>query len=1023
MLRAHFPCARDILNRSLRPELMSKGTRFFVAKLRLAFLCLWLFTSASFALSTNEMLPFISRTWEADSGLPHNSVLSVLQTRDGYLWLGTQLGLARFDGARFTTFDPLKGEGVRCLYQTRDGTLWIGGEKKGLVRFKDGEFVLSPVPANAPVKTMLEDSKHVLWIGTTNGLARYENGLCTWFTSSNGLPSSVVLALCEDGEDNLWIGTTDGLIRYKTGFQETFNDQNGLPDNSIRTLGCDRKGYLWIGTGGGGIVRLHNGKFNRFSTKEGLPDNFITAIFADSRGELWVGTMGGLCRWFGNRFVQEYNNGVTFEAVYSLAEDSEGSIWTGTKEGLNQLRVKAFNSYTTQQGIPHNNVMAVYEDRHGTIWTPTWGGGLCGLKDGTISIFNSTNSPLPSVLLSVHETRDGSLWIGSDYGFGLFQYKDETFTAYKQKDGFVDSAVRVICEDKAGHLWLGTSAGLYLRRDRAFRRFTTEDGIAGNTIRAIYEDRDGNLWIGTNDGLTRRSNGHFTSFTSKDGLPANEVTSIFEDEEHCLWIGTDGGLCRTTNAGDSDLEIRNSKFTSYTSKDGLFSDNILEVVEDHRGYLWMSCFSGVFCVKKKDLDDFDLGRIQKVPCASYGKSDGMSSAKCNGVSKPASWRSNDGRLWFATIRGVVVVDPGLIRENDTPPLVVVEDIIADKKKLSPSHDLTISPGKGDLEFNYTALSFQTPEKNRFKYKLEGVDPEWVEAGARRVAYYNNIAPGKYVFHVSGSNNKGIWNESGARVEFILLPHFWQTWWFKSLAVFAGLSFAAAGARYVTRKRMALRIAQVEQQYAVERERARIAKDIHDDLGASLTRITFLGELAETDLTKPESVENYVHRIVTTARDTVRSLDEIVWAVTPRRDTLNSLVEYVAHYANEFLEKTDVRCRLDLPESVPEIALSSEVRHSLFLVVKEFLNNSVKHAQATEIFISMKFRDAKLAVEIRDNGRGFDPSQLAKGQGNGLENMRKRIEQLGGASELESSPEQGTRLWFEVRLAQLMSVKR
>jgi signal transduction histidine kinase len=403
------------------------------------------------------------------------------------------------------------------------------------------------------------------------------------------------------------------------------------------------------------------------------------------------------------------------------------------------------------------------------------------------------------------------------------------------------------------------------------------------------------------------------------------------------------------------------------------------------------------------------------------------------MAKPAAWKARDGRLWFATSKGLVTIDPKTVKINETPPPVYVEQVLADRKPLllggpavNPSvrenadSPVSIPPGRGELEFHYTALSFQTPEKSRFKYKLDGVDLDWRDADTRRTAYYNSLLPGNYHFHVMASNNDGVWNEAGASLAVVLAPHFWETGWFRGLAALTLLGAATGMGRYVTRKKMQRKLELLEQRHAIEKERGRIAKDIHDDLGSSLTRIMMLGERAEEGLVKQEDVGAHVRKIVNSARDTVQSLDEIVWAVNPENDSLDGLVEYISHYADEFFENTNVHCRLEMPLQLPGLALASDARHDLFLAVKEAFHNILKHSRATEVRVCVSESDGLAQIVVEDNGCGFTVNGSGNGngpgrKGNGLENMRRRVAALGGQFSVITAPGQGTKLTFTARL--------
>ncbi len=987
-------------------------------------LFLLLFTGLPNAAAQNTPVPYVSTEWHSDHGLPHDSVHAIVQTRDGYLWIGTRRGIVRFDGVRFITPKILASsrENISSLYEDKDGGLWIG-TAHGPMRVKDGKVVQygpkDGVPAD-DVRAFFESKDGSIWIGRAGGLSQFKEGTFRNFTRSEGLPHSVVRSISEDELGNLWIATDGGICQMRDGVISNLPAANEL-GTAVRIVYMDPAKNLWVGAQAGLFKRTGTGWEHFNKSRNGLSDDFVDALHVDQTGQLWIGSYGGLNRLVNGKIITEITSeGTGYDLVNCIMEDREGNVWIGSKEGVARLKARPFTAITKQQGLTYNNVMSVLEDKVGTVWCGTWGGGVFQLVNEKIAAL--TNQVGNNRILALCEGRDGSMWFGTDYDTGLHRLKDGVMTHFGEESGVEKIAIRVIHEDRNGTIWIGTVRSLASLKDGKFTHYRLKDGLAGEAVKVIFEDKEGALWIGTSDGLSRYQDGKFTNFTTQDGLSHNTILALYEDQDNTLWIGTGGGGLN---------RFRNGKFTSYTTRQGLFNDDVLEILEDDHGYLWMSCLKGVFRVNKAALQKFDRGEIAEVPCIAYGKEDGMLSVICGNVAKPAAWKGSDGRLWFPTTKGLAVIDPAT-KVNELPPPVVIEEIIADKKRVGdidsnsatpkvPSGTVHLPPGRGEWEIHYTALSFQAAAKNRFKYKLEGVDPDWVEADTRRVAYYNNIAPGSYTFHVTACNNNGIWNETGAKLRFTLQPHYWQTWWFQSLGVMGSLSVVAAGARYATKKRMQLKLERIEQQHAIERERTRIAKDIHDDLGASLTRITFLGELAETDKAKPESVENYVRRIVATARDTVRSLDEIVWAVNPRRDTLNSLVEYVAHYSGEFLEGTNLRCRLDLPDSVPDISLSSEVRHSLFLVIKEFLNNTVKHAQATEVSIRMKLEGDSFLITLQDDGCGFAPlEQSEKRHSNGLENMRKRVENLGGLLELHAARKQGTRVSFEVQLSHLTS---
>ncbi len=997
------------------------------------FLCLpW--SSRAVALKSDS--PFLQRAWQGDYGLPHDSVHAILQTRDGYLWIGTRRGLARFDGMRFAPHEvpELAGENISTLCEDQSGNVWVGTEK-GVWRLSEGSakvYRRADGLAHDNVRVIYHGRDGTMWIGTTGGLSQFREGRFYTFTQKEGLPHDVVRSVHEDNLGNLWIATDGGLCRFAAGKISIPHIALGV-GSAVRAIYQDGAN-LWVGTSIG-LFRLKEEDLRRFLSKTdawkpsdtwehfdkdrgGLSDNFVQTIYTAGKGELWVGTYGGLNRMVHGTFVTELTGeGAPFDLVNSIFEDGEGSFWIGSKDGLTRLKNKALTAITKKQGLTHNNVMSVLQDKTGLFWCGTWGGGLFHWKDEE-RILAMSNSIPNQKILSLCVTKDGSLWAGTDFGDGLFQLKNGVLTHFGEKAGLKPVGVRVLYEDHESTLWIGTSLSLGQLKNGKIIHFTKKDGLAGDAIKVISEDRRGNLWVGTSEGLSRRTQGRFANFTTQDGLSHNLVMALYDDAENNLWIGTGGGLNR----------FRDGKFTAYSTRDGLFNDEVLEILEDDHGYLWMSSLHGISRVSKKALDQFDRKEISSIPCTSYGKEDGMVSVICANVSKPGGWKGSDGRLWFPTTKGLIIADPK-IKTNDTPPPVVIEEVMADKKKIenggwkrkdeksvkSPlSSSLKIPPGRGELEIHYTALSFRASEKNRFKYKLEGVDPDWVDAGTRRIAYYNNLGPGHYNFRVIACNNDGVWNLLGSSLKLSLQPHYWQTWWFQSLAIVGSLSIAASGARFVTRRRMARKLERLEQRHAIEKERTRIAQDMHDDLGVRLSEILLLSDMTHKKDANLAEVQTCTGKISRATRELVDNLDAIVWAVNPKNDSLDKFADYLVVNAPLYLEMSGIRCGFDVPSKLPAYPLSSEIRHNLFLVVREALHNTVKHAGASEVRILLNIEDDILRLGIMDNGKGFamESDPVA---GNGLVNMAARMENIGGSFSLASEPGKGTRISLSIRL--------
>ena len=969
------------------------------------------------------------RAWHVDEGLPDNLVQAIAQTPDGYLWVGTRAGLASFDGFEFTRYDArntpaIRNSSVTALYTTGDGALWIGTAGGGVSRLKDGVFThfgRADGLAGDDVRVIYQGEDGSLWVGTTRGMSRYQNKRFENYTEKNGLLSDVVSCIYQDRNDNLWIATGKGLNRLKgDGVMDSFTMPNGLPNDSVRVICQDSGGRIWIGSNNGLLWydQFWGNHFYAYNTRYGLSDMFVSAICEDQDRNLWVGTYSGLNRFCAGRFYSQFDNeGLPFTRVNALFEDNEGDLWVGTQEGLIRLTRKSFFTYTKQQGLTHNNVMSVLQDRKGRMWIGTWGGGLDQLSGEKITAYAPTNGLSQDLILSVCEGHDGSIWAGADFDGGITRLKDGKVTHYTWRDGLINARIQVLHEDRDGDLWIGTSQGLSCLKDGKFSNYTIRDGLAGNNIRAIIEGVDGALWFGTESGLSRFKDGRFVNFTTREGLSENAVIDLYQDRRGTLWIGTDGGGLN---------RYQNGRFTAYAKQQGLFSDVIFSVLEDGHGWLWMSCPQGVFRVREDDFDALDRGWLRTLSCIVYGKTDGMESPQCNGAGKPSAWESSDGLLWFPTSKGLVMVDPQTMRIDRSPPVVYIEQLIAGQKRvlsgnpfpagngMSPetAAPLRIPPGRGELQFQYTALSLAAPEKSRFAYKLDNIDSDWIDAGSRRTAYYNNLPPGTYQFHVKACNKDGIWNENGASLSFILRPYYWQTWWFRGGMALAFVGGISGIALYAARRRMQRKLVQLEQQHAIEKERGRIAKDMHDQLGAGLTQIGLLGEFARRDAGKNGEARIHAEKIRELARELAQTLDEIVWMVNPRNDTLNKFGLYLAAYAEEFFQATNIRCRLDIPPGLPPLPLSAEFRHNLFLTVKEALNNIAKHSGASEAHIHLGLKPSGLEIVIEDNGAGF-PAETANFSRNGLSNMKERIAEVGGTFEVFSRPNHGTRICLRV----------
>jgi ligand-binding sensor domain-containing protein/signal transduction histidine kinase len=957
----------------------------------------------SFALDPNRSLKeFGHQTWLTENGLPQNTVQSIVQTRDGYLWIGTQEGLARFDGLNFTVFDKentpaFKSNDIRFLHEDQQGRLWIS-TSYGLVCRHDGQFTSFTENEGLPDNSLgpvVEDTNGNVWIGTGGGLSRFENGNFKTLTVEQGLSRNVIQTLCARANGTLLVGTSAGVQSLSGDRFTSWTTLPNVPAANISAIAESKNGQLWFGTLDGlyGVV------------KEGvtpvtitLPNSRVSALRIDREGALWIGTAGGVARLLnGNVESLTSTDGLSSNLVLSLFEDREGSIWIGTEAGgLNLLKSKKFNTFTTRDGLPNDLVKAIYQDAQGGIWIGSQGGGLTLFKNGKFTTWTTRDGLSSDVVLSLAGDAQGVIWIGTPDG--LNRFKDGKFQVFTFADGLSNDLVRSVLVDRNGVLWGGTRDGLNSFRNNKFTTYTTQDGLANNFIGAIYEDSKANLWVGTLGGLNKIRDGKFQTFTTKDGLSSNTVISLYEDAPGDLWIGTNGGGLN---------RLRGDKFVSFTNRNALTADVIYRILEDKQQNLWCSSNKGIFRVSKAELDKVAGDSNASVNPVFYGPADGTLTREASGGGHPAGWRTSDGRMWFATIKGLAVIDPEHIPLNTAPPPIAIEQLFVDNQPVPLTQKVTLSPSSSRLDFYYTALSFIAPENVRFKYKLEGFDDNWIDGGARRVASYTNLRPGNYEFRVIAANNDGVWNETGASVQFYLEPRFYQTYWFYALCLVL-LALAAWQLYRMRVRRMA------HQFSAVLAERNRIAREIHDNLAQDILGISVQLELvARLMPAAAEAAKGHLDRARILVRNSMTEARRYVWDLRSQELQKKDLSAALRDTTKRLTAENNVEAVVEV--TGPSRPLPLPVETNLLRIGQEAINNAVKHARANRIDVTLNFDTRSVQLNIRDDGRGFDPqAQIADGHF-GLIGMRERAEQIGAMLMIDSAVERGTQIAVDVPL--------
>lgn len=732
--------------------------------------------------------------WQRAQGLPQNGVAAIAQTADGYLWVGTEEGLARFDGVTFTAFDrrnvpALASNNISTLLAARDGTLWIGTRGGGLLRLRESQFTRIDSrdgQVNQAITALHQSPDGTVWIGTAAGLHRVDgDGLVTVPLPGGGRGTVWALATQPDG--TLWIAVGRAIARLAGSRVTWLTDADGLASPEVRALLAGRDGAMWIGTRSG-LQRFRDGRFETWTRTQGLGANLVVALEEDRAGTLWIGTRGGgLARLTAAGFSTfSTADGLSHEDAVSLFEDREGSLWIGTNNGgLNRLRHSTVTTTGAHEGLSHDIVLPVVTDDAGVVWAGTYGGGLNRIEGDRVTTFRQANGLSSDIVLSLWPARGGGIFVGTRAG--IDRIAGGRVTNLTAQLGLRLPTVNALYEDRAGALWIGTRNGLLKAANGSVERFGVADDWSNDFVSAILEDGGGAIWVGTQGGGVRRyADGRWTGLSENDGLPSAVVWSLNLDSRGTVWAGTTAGVARWNG----------TRFTAYTAAHRLPSDSIFQVLDDGAGSLWMSSNLGIFRVSRASLDAVD-GGAAALDVRWFDESDGMRSRECNGGFQPAGWRDGT-RLLFPTTRGLVTIDPARIWRNTQPPPVLIESTVVNGVEFTPWLPAVADPGPGDLEFRYRSTSLLAAPKARFRYRLEGFDETWVQAQDRRTAFYTNIPPGEYTFRVTARNEDGVWNDTGAAVTLRLRPKFHQRPIF--FVLLGGLALALAGAAHQVRVR-------------------------------------------------------------------------------------------------------------------------------------------------------------------------------------------------------------------------------
>jgi ligand-binding sensor domain-containing protein/nitrogen-specific signal transduction histidine kinase/CheY-like chemotaxis protein len=1021
----------------------------------------------SSALESRKLSQFSRHAWLNEDGLPQNTVFAILQTREGYLWLATWEGLARFDGAHFTVYNrynspELNEHGIRSLVEDGAGGLWLG-TKKGVLRYADGRFQRLPDEQDLALVNVPALALHgtTLWVGTTLGLDEVPlapGGTRRRYTVKEGLPSTLVEAVTVDTKGVVWVGTREGLARLSGGKVEVVPLPEGA-DARVRSLLASRNGTVWVGTYGG-LLSLREGRFTWYGPETGLPRYEVTALREDREGTLWVGHETGLSRLTAQGFDHfGPKEGLSGTRVSSIFEDRDGNLWVGTADGgLNRLSAGPFLPLGGPEGLSHDFVRTMLETRDGTLWVGTLGGGLNRVKDGKISRVLPSEGLTDDNIRSLAEGPDGALWVGTHHG--AFRYDGKRFTQLHREDGLPHDVVWAILPDSKGGVWFGTSSGLAHLSNGRLNVYAPEQGPVPEAVICMVEDAAGTLWFGTHSGLVSYADGAFTRVAT-EGLGNETILSLHADPRGALWMGTYTGL----------LRLKDGRLSRISTAQGMADDTVFNVVPDSSGYFWMGSNKGVSRVSVRELEEVADGRRERIRTQLFDERDGLRTAETNGSSQPSAWRAKDGRIWFATLRGAASVDPRDARLERRPPEVHIQEVRVQGQPVAVAPRLELEPGRQDLEVRFTAFAPEGPNRVAFRYRLEGYDEDWVNADTRRWATYSRLPPATYRFHVMVADREGVWREPGAVLEVRLRPWFHQTMWFYVLCVVAvgGVAVSGYGWRVGRLKQRERWLQARVEDRTKELARANHELDAHlRTLRATQAQLVQAGKMAAVgtlaagvghEINNPLSyiVSNLEHACEESTtlmkrleqgpddvRERLREMEQVLREALMGADRVRRIVKDLKTFSRQDEDSNgpvDLRAVMD---SAAKLA-AGELRPRAQLVrhysevprvegneprlAQVFLNLIINAAQAlpegkpeqNEVrLVTRRLDEEHVVAEVHDTGSGIAPDVLGRifdpffttkpvgvGTGLGLALCQAFITAMGGRIEVESQVGKGT----------------
>ena len=1004
---------------------LEKKIPFLKLKVGLFYFNLLFFITTSLFAQSRVHSKYVISNFNLDQGLPQSSVTHIIQSSDGYIWMSTFGGLVRFDGVKFEVFDRANSPGMLSdraisVFEDNEKRLWAGTEE-GLLCYEKGKFITYGEKEglnNVLIVNGKEDTQGNLWVfAADNSVYKMINGKFYKQTISED-KNLIKIAIKGKGEFFHFIGTK--ILRLIDGRLVAYVDMGVYGADRIWDVLEKADGTLYVATGGQGLFVIAPGKpgyVKKYTKSDGLFSNDVKEIIFDEDGNIWAAGMGGVSSINLKKEKSIYTItegfGVSNLDISCTIQDREGNYWVGSNtNGVYKLRKSIFTIYTAENGLKQENLLSLCCMKDGNVLIGTNCSGIYELKDERVYFSKLNKYFKDRCTWSVFEDSKKRIWISTN---GLLMVNGNKAKLFSAKDGFTSNSVFAIYEDKGGRMWIGCHDGLFKYSHNIFTKYTIRDGLTSNDVRSIFEDRDGNLWVGTVNGLNKMAGAKIIAYPAINGSSNIYIRAIYQDKDGVMWFGTYGGGL---------IRLKDNKFSIFTKGDGMFDNIVSQIVEDRYGYFWMGCNRGISRVSRKELNEYADGKIKMIKVTSYGKQDGLLTVETNGGFQPNAVTNKDGRIYFPTVKGLVSVNPANVHNNKIIPPVYIEKFLVEGKdrkiapcSISPNQNneaVQISPDSSDVQINFTSLSFVDPQKVHFKYRLEGADNKWKDAGTMRFAVYRNLPPGNYKFTVIACNNAGVWNEKGASIAFTIVPPFWMTWWFRALVI---ITLISTGPIIYYRRVAALKTEGARQQEfsqklieSQEAERKRIAVELHDGLGQNLLIIknklnSGIKNFGLDDAKfKLEEAESFVKKSINEVRAISKNLSPYLLDQLGLTTAIETMIENVEE-ATGIIIKTEIYNIDGVFKDHGEI--------NIYRIIQESLNNIVKHSEAKNVVIKIINKEGAVRMSVNDDGKGFDIESEKSKKGFGLAGLKERVSILKGEMKIASGINSGTKLSFVI----------